>query len=225
MIKMKHLNLITRLTTTSLIGFIGFIGFIGSGCNNNQLDRLSSKNECDPKADLASFELLENENEIFELITNGLPTESNFETTGFTITKVDGDIISSFTPNGLFSDNPRLAISCAGGFVINKPASGSFEFSVPTLNADQELNVYDFSVDYDTKRSKSGLTVFSLEEPATLVPIEGSDILEALVSRLGYDEVHLYTFVEGSQKNIVFIAHARNSVGVTLRLRLQQIAN
>lgn len=193
-----------------------------AGCNNNRLERLSSSNACDPDEDLASFELLESEEDVFELVSGGLPTDAEFETTGFTVTKVDGDIISTFNPAFLFTDDSRLNIVCAAGFVLDEPTAGGFAFSLAILNLEQELNQYDYTVDYDTQRSESGDPVFDTEGSPVLTPIGGTDILDALVN-LGF-EVNLYTFQQGNQQNVVFIVHARNiAENLTLRLRLQEI--
>jgi hypothetical protein len=207
-------NALVLLLIASMLTFIG--------CNNNRIDRLSAGDVCDPDADLASFELLEGEAELFELVTSGLPTDNQFETTGFTLTKLDGDIISTFNPLGLFSDEPGFRIECAGGFALGQPASGSFTFTVPALSPEQELIQFDYSVNYDSERASNGIEVFDTTVAPVLTPLTGIDILGSL-NGLGY-ETNLYTRSEGNDRNRVFIIHARDLVqNITLRLRMQEL--
>ena len=199
-----------------LLSFAALLIF--TGCGSNRINRLSSAGQCNPDENLASFELLENEGGVFELVPGGLPTDSEFETTGFTLTKIENKIISTFSPIGFFSDEPRLSIVCADGFVVNEPASGSFDFSVAVLNLKQELHQHDYFIDFSTQNTP----IFNTNALPVLTPLGGVDILDAMIS-LGY-EVNLYTFKKGNQRNVVFIIHARDlSKNLTLRLRLQKI--
>ena len=194
-----------------------------TSCGNNRINRLDNSGLCDPEADLASFELLEDEEEIFELVPGGqLPAGQEFEATGFTLTKIDGAITSSYNPINLYGDEEGFTVVCSNGFVLGQDTTGSFNFVVPLLNSAQELNQYDYAVDYDTTRGELGEEVFNTETPPALTPVGGVDILAELVN-LGY-EVNLYTFSSGDQQNVVFTAHARIlAEGITLRIRIAEV--
>ena len=199
-----------------------FILFTVFGCNNNRTERRSLNEVCNPDADIASFELLESEEDRFELVPGGLPTGSTYRTSGFTVTKVDGDIIASFAPSRLFTDEVDIETLCAFGFPPGESASGSYVFSVPLLSTTQEFNDYTFSISYDTDRPNGDLPVIISDGPPIITPLTGVDILGELIA-LGY-EVNLYTASEGGSSNEIFIAHARDlSQGLTLRVRIETL--
>jgi len=194
-----------------------------ASCNNSRNPRLNLSTVCDLEADIASFELLESEEDDFALVTGGLPTGKEYETTGFVITKEDGDITSSYipVPRTLFSDEPTFGLICVNGFTLDQEVSGSFNFSVPILSEDQEMNEYNFSVDYDTERNNED-PVVNTQAPVLITPLSGVDILAALTN-LGF-EVNLYTPSEGDDQNTIFSAHARNLTdGLTLRLQISVV--
>ena len=196
--------------------------FTALGCNNNRTERRSLSEVCDPEADVASFELSEREEDRFDLVPGGLPTGSTYRTSGFTITKVEGDIITSYAPSRLFTDEVDVETLCAFGFPPDESSSGTFVFSVPILNTEQEFNDYTFSISYDTDRPNGDLPVIVSDGAPTLTPLTGVDILGELIA-LGY-EVNLYTASEGGNRNVIFIAHARDlSQGLTLRVRIETI--
>lgn len=197
--------------------------FLFCSCTNNRTGRLSQATVCDLEADIASFELLEDEVDDFELVSN-LPSSNGetYEVTNFAVTVVDNDITSSYIPNtrDLFSDQPTFGLVCVQGFRIGTPASGSFSFSVPVINRDQEMSEYSFSVDYDSERNNDD-PVVNTSDDVIVTPLVGTDIVGTLTG-LGY-EVNIYTPNSGGNQNVAYTLHARilaSEIFLRLQLRL-----
>jgi hypothetical protein len=198
-------------------------------CNNNRNFRLRGSQACDLEEDLVTFELTEDEveDELFENVSTGLPSDSNFETISIIATKVEGDITTSFSSSGVQSVSPRLNVSCVDGFDFDKNSSGSFDIEVPVLYEDDAtLNLVTFPFEFNLSSNTIGEPVFDPDLEPTINNSASSDIISAFQD-LGY-EVQLYTPVDDDREDDepikVFVIHARLSdQDLTLRTTLNLV--
>jgi|GEM_PF-3861583 len=197
-------------------------------CNNNRNFRLRGSQACDLEEDLVTFELTEDEveDERFETVSTGLPSDSNFETISIIATKVEGDITTSFSSSGLQSVLPRLNVSCVDGFDFDKDSSGSFDIEVPVSYEDETLNLITFPFEFNLSADTIDDPVFDPDLVPTISDSSSGDILTAFQD-LGY-EVELYTPVDDDRDDDepieIFVIHARlPGQDLTLRTTLNLV--
>ena len=212
----------------SLFFLLLFTQLFTLACNNNRNFRLRGSQVCDLEEDLVTFELTENEieNELFETVSTGLPSDSNFETISIIATKVEGDITTSFSSSSVQSVSPRLNISCVDGFEFDEDTSGSFDIEVPVAYEDETLNLITFPFEFNLSTDTIDDPVFNPELVPTINDSSSGDILTAFQD-LGY-EVVLYTPVDDDREDDepieIFVIHARQaSDGLTLRTTLNLV--